>query len=63
MRYLVAEEFEADLNVTYQNLNSSSWLYSATGLYAIHENIALKGDVGIDNDKNVYLTGGFRFAM
>ena len=63
VRYLVAEEFEADLNVTYQNLNSSSWLYSATGLYAIHENIALKGDVGIDNDKNVYLTGGFRFAM
>ena len=63
LRYLVQEDLEADLNVTYQKLDSASWLYSATGLYAVHENVALKGDVGIDSDKNVYLTGGFRFAM
>ena len=63
VRYLVQEDLEADLNVTYQKLDTASWLYSATGLYAVHENVALKGDVGIDSDKNVYLTGGFRLAM
>lgn len=63
VRYLVAEDLEADLNATYQNISTGSWLYSATGLYTVHENVALKGDVGIDSDSNVYLTGGVRLAM
>lgn len=63
LRYLAMEELETDLSVTYDYIESSDWTYALTGLYAVHENVALKGEVGIDNDSNLALLGGIRLAM
>lgn len=63
LRYLAMEDLETDLNVLYSYIESSSWSYSLTGLYAIHENVALKGEAAIDNDADVALLGGVRFSL
>lgn len=62
-RYLLTDDIEFDANVTYVDLNNASWTYSGTGLLAVSENVALKADVAIDDDKDVALTGGVRLAM
>lgn len=62
-RYLLTDEIEFDANVTYTDLENSSWAYSGTGLFTVSENVALKADVALDNDDNVVLTGGVRLAM
>lgn len=63
LRYLVAEDLETDLNVFYSHVDDSNWSYSLTGLYAVHENVALKADAAINNDSDVGLLGGVRLAM
>ena len=62
-RYLLTDDIEFDANVTYVDLDNASWTYSGTGLLAVSENVALKADVAIDDDKDVALTGGVRLAM
>lgn len=63
LRYLVTKEFEADLNVLYDRIEDGEWSYSLTGLYAVHENVALKTEAGMNDDSDVSLLGGVRLAM
>ncbi len=63
LRYLATKELETDLNVLYDRIENGSWTYSLTGLYSIHENVALKGEAGIDNDSDVALLAGIRVAL
>lgn len=63
LRYLATDALETDLFVTYDRIESGAWTYGLTGLYAVHENVALKGEAGIDNDSDVALLGGVRLAM
>ena len=62
-RYLATEDLEIDGNILYQDQDRAVWTYSSTALYAVHQNVALKGDVGIDDNSNVTLTAGVRLAM
>lgn len=62
-RYLLTDDIEFDANITYVDLDTASWTYSGTGLLAVSENVALKADVAIDDDKDLALTGGVRLAM
>lgn len=63
LRYLATDDLETDLNVLYSHINSNEWNYSVTGLYAIHTNVALKAEAGIDKDSNVALLAGVRLAI
>lgn len=63
LRYLATQDFEADLNVIYDRIEDGAWTYGATGLYAIHENVALKGEATIDNDSDIALLAGIRVAL
>ncbi len=63
LRYLALEDLETDLYVTYDRVENGSWTYGATGLYAVHENVALKADTAIDNDSNVGLMAGIRLSL
>ena len=63
LRYLATKDLETDFGVTYDHVSSTNWTYALTGLYAIHENVALKGEAAIDNDSDVGLLGGVRLAM
>jgi hypothetical protein len=63
LRYLALEDLETDLNVTYDRINTGSWTYSGTALYAVHENLALKGDVGINDNSDVALLAGVRLSL
>jgi hypothetical protein len=63
LRYLATEDLETDLNVTYDRVENGAWTYGVTGLYAIHENVALKADAAIDNDTNVGLLAGVRLSL
>jgi hypothetical protein len=63
LRYLATEDFEADLNVIYDRIENGAWTYGVTGLYAVHENVALKGEAAIDNDTDVALLAGIRIAL
>ena len=64
LRYLFTDEFEGDFDVTYIHLGGESgWNYGLTGLYALTESIALKVGSSIDDDSNVSVLGGFRFAL
>lgn len=67
-RYLATDDLELDANVLYQSndlggRDTAVWTYSGTALYAILDNVALKGDVGINNGSSVTLTAGVRVAM
>jgi hypothetical protein len=63
LRYLALEDLETDLNVTYDRIDTGSWTYSATALYAVHENVALKGDAGINDNGDVGLLAGVRLSL
>lgn len=63
LRYLALDDLETDLNVTYDRINTGSWTYSATALYAVHENVALKGDAGINDNSDVALLAGIRLSL
>ena len=63
LRYLALADLETDLNVTYDRIDTGSWTYSATALYAVHENVALKGDAGIDDNGDVGLLAGVRLSL
>ena len=63
LRYLALEDLETDLNVTYDRVENGAWTYGVTGLYAIHENVALKADAAIDNDTNLGLLAGIRLSL
>lgn len=63
LRYLASDELETDIFATYDRIESGAWTYGVTGLYAVHENVALKGEAAIDNDSDVALLGGIRLAM
>jgi hypothetical protein len=63
LRYLATKELETDFNVLYDRIEDGSWTYSLTGLYSIHENVALKGEAGIDNDSDIALLAGIRVAL
>jgi len=63
VRYLAMEDLEVDGTILYQDQDKAVWTYSGTALYAVHENVALKGEAGIDNNSNVILTAGIRLAM
>jgi len=63
LRYLALEDLETDLNVTYDRITTGSWSYSGTALYAVHENVALKGDAGINDNGDVSLLAGIRLSL
>ena len=63
LRYLALKDLETDLNVTYDRINTGSWTYSGTVLYAVHENVALKGDAGINDNGDVGLLAGVRLSL
>jgi|GEM_PF-2014283 hypothetical protein len=63
LRYLALKDLETDLNVTYDRINTGSWTYSGTVLYAVHENVALKGDAGINDNGDVGLLAGIRLSL
>ena len=63
LRYLALEQLETDAFIQYDHINSDSWTYGVTGLYALCTNAALKGEVAMDDESNVALLGGVRLAM
>ena len=63
LRYLALEQLETDAFIQYDHINSDSWIYGVTGLYALSTNTALKGEVAMDDESNVALLGGVRLAM
>jgi len=63
LRHLAMDTLETDAFVTYDHVQSDSWSYGLTGLFALCENAALKGEVALDNDSNLALLGGVRLAM
>lgn len=62
-RYLATDDLEIDGNILYQNQDAAVWTYSATALYSVLKNIALKAETAIDNESNVIVTAGVRLAM
>ncbi len=63
LRYLATEDLETDLNVLYDRIEDGAWTYGLTGLYAVHEHVALKAEAAIDNDADVGLLAGVRLAL
>lgn len=63
LRYLATQELETDLYVLYDHVQNTTWTYGLTGLYKVHENIALKGEAAIDDDTDIALLAGVRIAM
>jgi hypothetical protein len=63
LRYLATEALETDLFVSYDRVDTGAWTYGLTGLYALHENVALKGEAAINDDSDVALLAGIRLAM
>ena len=63
LRYLALEQLETDAFIQYDHINSDTWTYGVTGLYALCTNAALKGEVAMDDESNVALLGGVRLAM
>lgn len=63
LRYLATQDFETDLYALYDHVQSTTWTYGLTGLYKVHENIALKGEAAINDNTDVALLAGVRIAM
>lgn len=63
LRYLAMDQLETDAFVTYDHISSDSWSYGLTGLYALHENVALKTEVAMNDQSDLALLGGVRLAM
>lgn len=64
LRYLFTDEFEGDFDVTYVHLGGeSTWTYGVTGLVTLTDGIALKVGSSINDDSDVAVLGGFRFAL
>ena len=63
LRYVPTEDVETDFNVPYDRVEDGAWTSGITGLYAIHEHVALKAETAIDNDTNVGLLAGVRLAL
>ena len=63
LRYLATQELETDLYVLYDHIETTTWSYGLTGLYKVHENVALKGEAAINDDTDIALLAGVRIAM
>ena len=63
LRYLAMDQLETDAFVTYDHISGDSWSYGLTGLYALHENVALKAEWAMDDQSDIALLGGVRLAM
>jgi hypothetical protein len=63
LRYLATQDLETDIYALYDHVQSTTWTYGLTGLYKVHENIALKGEAAINDDTDIALLAGVRFAM
>jgi hypothetical protein len=66
LRYLLMKELEGNLGVQYSNFtgeDDGTWVYSAGLLYALSDYAALNTRVAINDDSDVKLNLGLRFAF
>ena len=63
VRFLLTKVYELDGSVTYANIDETSWTVGTSLLTSLSDSFALRGGVAINDDSDVTLQGGLRWAF
>lgn len=62
VRYLLTKLYELDGSITYANIDTATWTVGTSLLRALNENFALRGGITINDDSDLALQAGIRWA-
>jgi hypothetical protein len=63
VRYLLTELYELDGSITYANVDETTWTVGSSLLRSLNENFALRGGVAINDESDLALQAGIRWAF
>ena len=62
VRYLLTKSYELDGSITYANIDEATWTVGTSLLRSLCDNFALRGGVYINDDSDLALQAGIRWA-